>query len=254
MHWIYLSPHFDDVALSCGGLVWEQVQAGDPVSIWTVCAGNAPAGELSPFARELHVRWQADQDAATQRSSEDLRSCQRLGACYLHFALPDCIYRHDSHTGEFLYITEESLTGPLQPADSPHIALLQEEIKRFIPTDVVLVCPLSLGNHVDHQLTRLAVQELAYPSWYYQDYPYVLRSKDMVEHMVQAGWESHCFPISPQGLVAWQDSIAAHASQISTFWMDALEMRRAVREYLEQNKGVQLWRKPKLSTSAFPQT
>ncbi len=251
MHWIYLSPHFDDVALSCGGLVWEQAQAGDSVSIWTVCAGNAPTGELSPFAKELHVRWQADQDAAAQRRSEDLRSCQRLGAGYLHFTLPDCIYRHDPHMGGFLYISEESLNGPLQPADTPNIAYLEEEIKHFIPTDGVLVCPLSLGNHVDHQLTRLAAQGLAYPLWYYQDYPYVLRSKDMLKHMQQAGWESHCFPISPQGLVAWQDSIAAHASQISTFWMDALEMRQAVSEYLEQNKGIQLWRKPKLSTLAY---
>jgi len=245
MHWIYLSPHFDDVALSCGGLVWEQAQAGDSVSIWTVCAGNAPAGELSPFAKELHMRWQVDQDASTQRRSEDLRSCQRLGAGYLHFTLPDCIYRHDPHTGGFLYISEESLNGVLQPADSPNIALFEEEINRLIPTDGVLVCPLSLGNHVDHQLTHLAAQGLGYPLWYYQDYPYVLRSKDMLKHMQQAGWESRCFPISPQGLVAWQDSIAAHASQISTFWMDALEMRQAVSEYLNQNNGIQLWRKPK---------
>jgi LmbE family N-acetylglucosaminyl deacetylase len=245
MHWIYLSPHFDDVALSCGGLVWEQVQACDPVSIWTVCAGSVPAGELSPFAKELHVRWQADQDAVAQRRLEDLLSCQYLGAGYLHFTLPDCIYRHDPHTDEFIYRTEESLNGFLQPADSRNIAWLGEEIKRFIPTDVVLVCPLSLGNHVDHQLTRLAAQGLGDPLWYYQDYPYVLRCKDTLEHIEQAGWESHCFPITPQGLVAWQDSIAAHASQISTFWMDTFEMRQAVSEYLEQNNGIQLWRKPK---------
>ena len=80
MLWIYLSPHFDDVALSCGGLVWEQVQAGDSVSIWTVCSGNAPGGELSPFAEELLLRWEADQDATAQRRLEDIHSCQRLEA------------------------------------------------------------------------------------------------------------------------------------------------------------------------------
>ena len=29
MRWIYLSPHFDDAVLSCGGLIWEQTHSGD---------------------------------------------------------------------------------------------------------------------------------------------------------------------------------------------------------------------------------
>ncbi|MBN2499463.1 MAG: PIG-L family deacetylase, partial [Anaerolineales bacterium] len=54
---IYLSPHLDDVALSCGGLVWEQAQAGMAVEVWSVCAGDPPPGELSEYARSLHARW-----------------------------------------------------------------------------------------------------------------------------------------------------------------------------------------------------
>jgi LmbE family N-acetylglucosaminyl deacetylase len=253
MHWIYLSPHFDDVALSCGGLVWEQAQAGDTVSIWTVCAGSAPDGELSPIAKELHMRWKTDQDATSQRRLEDFQSCQRLGASYLHFTLPDCIYRHNPQTGEFMYASAESITGQLQSADTYNLTFLGKEIKRSIQAQATLVCPLSLGNHVDHQLTRLATEGLGYSLWYYQDYPYVLSSMDMLKHMEQEGWETHCFPISLQGLVAWQDSIAAYTSQISTFWIDVLELRQAVSEYLEQNNGILLWRKPKSSaTLAFP--
>ena len=162
MAWIYLSPHFDDVALSCGGLVWEQVQAGDMVSIWKVCAGSAPHGEPYPFAKELHMRWKTDQGATAQRKLEDIRSCQRLGASYLYFTIPDCIYRRNLHTDEFLYISEESLSGPLLPADTYNITLIGEEIKRSIQADVALVCPLSLGNHVDHQLTRLAAEGMGH--------------------------------------------------------------------------------------------
>jgi LmbE family N-acetylglucosaminyl deacetylase len=33
MRWIYLSPHFDDAVLSCGGLIFDQAQAGTPVEI-----------------------------------------------------------------------------------------------------------------------------------------------------------------------------------------------------------------------------
>ena len=67
MEWIYLSPHFDDVALSCGGLLWEQAQAGEGASVWTICAGEVPAGQLSPFAQSLHERWEKGQGAAVQR-------------------------------------------------------------------------------------------------------------------------------------------------------------------------------------------
>ena len=244
MHWIYLSPHFDDVALSCGGLVWEQVQAGDSVRIWAVWAGNASDGKLSPFAKELHLRWEADQDATVQRKIEDLNSCHRLGATYRYLAIPDCIYRRNPQTGEFLYSSEAALNGPLQPADSQNIASLREDIKRSIQTDMLLVSPMGLGNHVDHQLTRLVAEGLDCTAWYYADYPYVLRCKEKLEHMEQEGWVSQVFPISQEGLVAWQDSIAAHVSQISTFWMDEREMRLAVSNYLEKNKGIRLWRKP----------
>ena len=36
--WVYLSPHFDDVVLSAGGLVWEQTR-------WAV--RNFPGCDLS---------------------------------------------------------------------------------------------------------------------------------------------------------------------------------------------------------------
>lgn len=243
MQWIYLSPHFDDVALSCGGLLWEQVQAGDSVRIWTVCAGVAPAGELSSFAKELHTRWDTDQDATTQRRLEDIRSCHLLGATYHYLAIPDCIYRRHPQTGEFLYASEASLNGSLHPADILFITTLKKELERPIQTDAAFVFPVALGNHVDHQLTRLAAEGLERIVWYYADYPYVLRWKEKLEQMEQEGWLSQVFPISQMGLAAWQDSIAAHASQISTFWKDEHEMHKAVIDYHKENQGIRLWRK-----------
>jgi LmbE family N-acetylglucosaminyl deacetylase len=243
MNWIYLSPHFDDVALSCGGLVWEQVRAGDSVSIWTVCAGSIPEGELSPFAIELHTRGDTGRDATTQRRQEDIHSCQRLGASYRYFTIPDCIYRHHPQTGEFMYASEAALNGPLQPGDDLTIIAYRENLKLNLLPDALIVCPLGLGNHVDHQLTRLAAEGLDSSLWYYADYPYILHSKEKLLSMAQEGWLSQVFPISQDGLVAWQDSIAAHASQISTFWMDEHVMRMAVSDYLGENLGIRLWKK-----------
>lgn len=244
MVWIYLSPHFDDVALSCGGLVWEQVQAGETVDIWTVCAAHPSPGELSPFAKALHARWEAEQDAAEQRRLEDIISCLCLGANSRHLNLLDCIYRRHPQTGEFLYTSEAALNGPLHPGDEPLIALLQEQIKPLIKNDMALVSPLALGNHVDHQLTHAALVSLGCTSWYYQDYPYVLHCREQVAKLEAGGWTSRVFPISQAGLGAWQESIAIHASQISTFWPGENEMRQAVADYLNLNNGIRLWRKP----------
>ncbi|MES0360796.1 MAG: PIG-L family deacetylase, partial [Anaerolineales bacterium] len=93
MEWIYLSPHFDDIALSCGGLVWEQVKAGDKVSIWTICAGKPPPQPLSSYAQSIHKRWETNQEAVSVRRAEDILSSQRMGANPRYFSIPDAIYR-----------------------------------------------------------------------------------------------------------------------------------------------------------------
>lgn len=242
--WIYLSPHFDDAALSCGGLAWQQSQADEIVSIWTICAGEPSPGELSSFALQLHARWEAGQNAPAIRKAEDIASCRRLGASYRHFSIPDCIYRRDPRSGEFMYAAEAALTGPLQPGDSQIVHALSDELCRSLPEEADVVCPLALGAHVDHQLTRLAAEQLGRVCWFYADFPYVLSWRDQLEQLKQNGWDSQLFAISPLSLLAWQESIAAHASQISTFWENVAMMRQAVSQYLYLDGGLRLWKKP----------
>lgn len=244
MTWIYLSPHFDDVALSCGGLLWEQTHADMVVVIWTICAGSPPRGKLSPFAQELHARWEINKNAPTRRKIEDAKSCHRLGAGCRYFSIPDCIYRRHPTTGEFMYASEAALNGSLHPGDAQVLYTLVNLLSRSLSPEVLVISPLALGDHVDHQLTRQAAERLGLRPWYYADYPYVLRFEEQLRHMHQADWVSQVFPISQAGLDAWQDSIAAHGSQISTFWPNEPAMRQAIVEYLQSNGGIRLWRKP----------
>jgi LmbE family N-acetylglucosaminyl deacetylase len=239
MHWIYISPHLDDVALSCGGLIWEQIRAGDTASVWTICAGDPPAGPLSAFAEELHTRWQVDRQAVAIRRREDLASCAILGAGFTHFDVPDCIYRQ-SPIGEFLYASEEALSSPLHPAESEQISKVVDQLLALLPTDARVVCPLALG-HIDHALTRAAVEKLNKKLWYYADYPYVLRRLEEVAQLESLGWKANIFPVSMDGLTAWQQSVAAHVSQVSTFWRDLPAMYQAVQEYLDRSGGAVLW-------------
>jgi LmbE family N-acetylglucosaminyl deacetylase len=238
MDWIYLSPHLDDVALSVGGLLWEQSQAGERVEIWTICAGDPPPGDFSPFAESLHARWETGSQSMSARRAEDVASCQRLGVDYIHLAVPDCIYRRSPFTGEHLYASEESLWIPVQPDEEPLIAQLAEQFKTQCPSDANLVCPLTLGGHVDHRLTRAAAEKLGIPLWFYADYPYVLETETFSR---LENRPSTVTPISPDGLIAWQEAISAHRSQISTFWQSLSTMHKAILAYYRQMGGVRLF-------------
>ena len=242
MEWIYLSPHFDDVALSCGGLVWQQTQAGERASIWTICGGDPPGRPFSPFAESLHARWETGEAAVEQRRQEDALSCARLGASYRHFSIPDCIYRRSPTDGSFLYDSEESLTGPLHPDEAVLVESLRGELAQSLPDGAKVVSPLALGGHVDHRLVRAAAEGMGRPLWFFADYPYVLRCEPELASLPGAGLEPVRFPLSAAGLESWQGAVAAHASQISSFWPGLPAMRDAIAEYALRRGGVELWR------------
>jgi LmbE family N-acetylglucosaminyl deacetylase len=271
MDWIYLSPHFDDAVFSCGGLLWEQAQAGDTVQIWTVCAGEPLPGTFSQFAQLHHLRWESGEQAVAQRKLEDQLACRLVGAAGNYLPVPDCIYRRagedyfrkklgrvaarrtppPDEPDEHLYTSLEAILGPLRPEEEPLVGQVSQELARTLPASSQVVCPLTLGGHADHRLTRQAAEALSAgrsPLWYYADFPYVLKSASLVEELISSGWQSTTRPISPAGVEAWYEAIVAHKSQLSTFWEDLLSLRLALEGYIAQNGGATLWVAPQSSS------
>jgi LmbE family N-acetylglucosaminyl deacetylase len=240
MEWIYLSPHLDDIALSCGGLVWEQVKSGDRVSIWTICAGEPPPGPLSAYAQNIHNRWQISCETVSVRKAEDLHSCQIMGAKPRYFSIPDAIYRISSTDSSPMYTSEAELFGNLRQEETELVEALNLELQNALPEDSQLVCPMAFGGHVDHRLVKSAAQGLTQRMWYYADYPYIGQI-DMSNIKVNSKLLPKVFPISEAGLEVWVASVAAHASQISTFWSDQTQVRDAIHSYWEPFKGIRLW-------------
>ncbi len=152
--------------------------------------------------------------------------------------MPDCIYRRSPVTGEHLYASEDALWSPVHPDEAPLVDKIAATLKRELPPGARLVIPLGLGGHVDHRLTRAAAERLGVPLLYYADYPYVLQPDQRAR---LAGLPFRVLPVSPAGLAAWEAAVAAHKSQISTFWGSLAEMREAIRAYSRQMGGVRLY-------------
>lgn len=242
MRWIYLSPHYDDVVLSCGGLVWEQVQSGALVETWTLCAGAPDPGvALSPFAHQLHERWQTGREAVKIRMQEDKSATSRLGATRRYWDLPDCIYRQ-LPDGSWLVNGEEDLWKPVHPLEVPVVERLAAWLKEGLLPGDALISPLTLGNHIDHSLVRAAAERLGISLWYYEDYPYAVGARAEIAAKTGEGWTRVCQQVSRDALKAWQEAIASYVSQISTFWGGLDEMNSALETYWRSGGGNCIWK------------
>lgn len=239
MRWIYISPHFDDAVLSCGGLIAGQTSKGTSVEIWTICAGDPPPGQLSRMAKEIHKEWGTGtaQETVHLRQGEDREAAGGVGAGVFHSDTPDCIYRR-SPNRTLLYTL--GVFTPWNPLEKDlHTQIAVSLSGKLQPEDVV-VCPLAIGGHVDHIITRQAVESLDRPLLYYADIPYLLNRPKSLSS-VSVGLTVETYPISGEGLRAWLTGIAAYRSQISMLFKTHRRMRVAISRYWESRHGVRLW-------------
>ncbi|MBI4927488.1 MAG: PIG-L family deacetylase [Anaerolineae bacterium] len=239
MHWIYLSPHFDDAVLSCGGMIWEQVHAGEQVEIWTICAGELPA-DLPEFAQHKHHEWRVAGDVVAQRRAEDRAACALVGAEVRYASLPDCIYRR-LPSGEALIQRNDDLWLPLHPGELGLQRQLSAWLAQSLPAQSALVCPLTLGNHVDHRLVRAAAEALGRPLYYYPDYPYIARMGGLLPTGLPEA-ELLRVPVSQAGVTAWRAGVAAYASQVDDLFGSLAGMHTALEQYWQSGGGSFLWR------------
>jgi len=239
--WLYLSPHFDDAVLSCGGLVAAQVEGGVPVAIATVFAGGpAKEEELTAFARWQHERWGDVEKAHQHRQEEDQAAVASLGARHLWWPFRDAIYRGQQ------YISDEALTGSVKPGDAALPGLMMRSVMEVVSAKPATVClPLSAGRHVDHQL----VASLARPMIalgvriaFYEDFPYAACPGTVEEAIDRLD-----LPLMPEvidvsrHLEAKIAAIARYASQIPVIFRHEggtpEAMAQAVRRYAEAVAG-----------------
>ena len=224
---IYISPHLDDVVLSCGGTVSQQTAAGETVLVITTFAGDpAPGPALSPFAQQLHTRWETPKDATATRRREDLAALRLLDAAGEHWSRADCIYRQ-TPSGDFPYDSEESLWGNIHPAEE---SLVDELAGRMLALPLAregtLYAPLGVGGHVDHNIIHTAAITCGKSVVFYEDFPYSRDPKTVSSRLTSVRWKSRLSMFTEKALDAKIAAIGCYRSQLSTFWasLEALGM------------------------------
>lgn len=243
---IVLSPHLDDAAYSCGGFIGQQTAAGCTVLIATLLAGDPPQAPFSSYAQSMHARWELASQIVARRRLEDQVACRILGADYYHAALLDAIYRSDAETGAYYYTSNEALFGPLDDRDKAHMLPEMSTVFQTLPAAAVVLAPLGVGNHVDHQLVRLAAEAFYGGDLeYYEDYPYA-REPNAVSNLIareRRALAHRTIPLRENDLDQKAESIAAFASQISTFFDDRNDIKKQVQAYAHQVGGERYWQR-----------
>lgn len=238
---VYLSPHLDDAVYSCGGLIFRQTQRGEEVLILTICAGEPSGDELSPYALELHDRWEEMETPVQLRRKEDREACAVLGAGYKHLEIPDCIYRKDENAVD-LYPDLPSLFGSLAPSEMDLVQTVAAQIAEYAPFDAQVYAPSCFGCHVDHRLTRWAAESLEIPLQYYRDFPYAGRGLPLPDGLALPAGEETVHTLEEEEIVIWADAALEYASQVSTFWPDASSLRSELRVVLKDWGGLPILR------------
>lgn len=213
---VFVQPHFDDVALSCGGTVAGLAAAGRP-RIVTIF-GGVPEGESSEFVRFQHERWGlSDIDAVVRRREEDRAAAKQLGDTVdvVWFDFLDAIYRQPH------YASDEALFGSLISEDRPLVAEIADELA---PLGDVFVVPMAIGKHVDHQLAFLAgkaLQRSGKTVWLYADQPYTLDPGAFHERLGELGDPSSCrHGVSPEQFDRRWRAIECYGSQLPVVFRD----------------------------------
>jgi LmbE family N-acetylglucosaminyl deacetylase len=245
MRHLYLSPHLDDAALSCGGSIARATAAGDDVDVLTLFAGDEPAEAATPLVTRLFELWELPAGEVMRcRREEDRAACARLGARPSWGEELEAIHRRHPESGAPLYPDLRSLFGPPAAVEEALVERLAARLRRLAPADRT-VAPLAVGGHVDHRLLRTAAERVFGADLrYYEEFPYALWKPLAVLRVVGLrGFRSESRPLTEGDVAARIEAIGCYASQVNPLFRSRERLDSMVRRHVRRAGGEREWRR-----------
>lgn len=241
---LYLSPHLDDVVLSCGGRINKQTSRGLTVGILTVFTGDLDDSLNDSFARLYTEAMNLKpSEAMPFRRSEDLEACRKLGAEPIHWDFVEATGRHTKLR------SVNALFKDPPAGDGSLIDALAVQLRDFEGSPEI-IAPLGIGGHMDHVVVRRAA-ELAKPRnlLFYEDFPYVHHCRKRECTARSAGLTPRVAELAPVDISARIDAIQAYGSQIGPLFATRYlkpkswpDMPGQVITYVQEVGGERYWR------------
>lgn len=218
---LFVSPHYDDIALSAGGTAAQVRNMGLTPEVAIVFGAEPPPGHVfTPFATAMHEGWgMAAGEVIASRRAEEAAAAAVLGTVPSFLPFHDAIYRGERYLGDpDLFGEVRADEGTLASDIIGELRLVESEKDS---TRVYL--PLAIGWHVDHQVAFQAGVSLdrgGWEVWFYEDLPYALKPGILADRIERAG-----VPVTVAARVpvdeTWEakiDAIMAYPSQLATIF------------------------------------
>ena len=231
---LFISPHLDDVAFSCGGLAALLSDAGWLTILATVFTRTVMQAEGFALACQLDKGLPAEVDYMALRRNEDLRAADALGfhaVLWLDIA-------EAPHRG---YGSAPALFAAVHKADE----ILKPVADALSAIDLAkqpnqVLAPQGLGGHVDHQIVVQAAMQVFSPDRlaFYRDTPYAIRKPDARPLERVPTEPVTVIPIA-SALERKVSASVAYASQIGFQFGGETALAQALRAFaLEEGGGV----------------
>jgi len=218
---LFLSPHYDDIALSCGGTARRLRGLGRSPEV-AIVFGSEPDPEngFTAFATAMHVGWGMDaHEVIASRRAEEADAAAVLGTEVSFLPFHDAIYRGER------YLNDPELFGEVRGDEFDLAAAIISALglERIEKSSTRIYAPLAIGWHVDHQIVfhaGVALGANGWDVWFYEDLPYALKPGISAERIERVGID-----VVIAALVAvhatWEakiDAIMAYPSQLETIF------------------------------------
>ncbi|MGO4144781.1 PIG-L deacetylase family protein [Paenarthrobacter sp. YAF11_1] len=225
--WLFLSPHLDDAVLSCGALMEAQASGREVIvaTLFTEASPGPHTRAAKSFMSQCAVKDAGELFEA--RKAEDKSVLADMGVRSLHLGAVDALFRQrraprfgssawdrilPEITHRYPTYRYDIALGRIAKGDRALISQFRTDVAALLGLTgaELLFCPVGVGKHVDHLITREAGMGHLENLVLYSDFPYDLTAEPDASRLAHLGYVPWSWD---QGLEAKPPRIRQYGTQ-----------------------------------------
>lgn len=225
---IFISPHLDDVILSCGEFVAKLRNTKREVLVITIFSGTPMSENISHAAKLFHDSCNLGDNAMHFRKNEDEKAMKLLDVEYIHIGELESLYRKNTD-GTYKYNEIEHIFTTDTSNEIDTIKCLSSKIENIFANMNIdkIYIPLGIGNHIDHVITRKSIENIAskffFKKYYYEDTPYVCNLESNNYSELTSELNSFVIKVTDEEWNLKCEAINCYVSQLDMLWKNEEE-------------------------------